>query len=290
MKNRLLPLLILFVLTIIWGSSFILIKKGLIGFDPLEVGVLRIFFAYVVAIPFALKYYKVYLKDNWKTLAAYGLMANLIPGILFALAETGMSSSLTGILNSTTPIFTLLIGALFFSTAIKSKQVIGLTISFAGSAILSFIGSGGEIGSFNYHALYVIAATILYGYTANLVKTKLSHVDSVPLTTLALFTIGPLTFTYILFSDIPAKVAGGGGAITALLYIFLLGAFGTTFALMMFNKLIHMTTAVFATTITYLIPIMAVIWGVIDGEAVYAIHFAGMILVIFGVYLINKFK
>lgn len=290
MKNKLLPFFILIILSFIWGSSFILIKKGLVSFTPLEVGMLRIFFAYIVALPIAVRYFRVYFKENWKKLFIYGMMANLIPAILFAKAETALSSSLTGILNSITPIFTLIIGAIFFSTAIKSKQLLGLTVSFIGSLILSFIGAEGSLGSFNYYALFVIAATILYGYTANLVKVHLHHVNSLAITSIALFTIGPFTFFYLLISEVPSKVAAGGDVLLSLLYLFILGAFGTTFALVLFNKLIQMTTAVFATTITYLIPIMAVAWGALDGESIFPLHFAGMFLVILGVYLINKFR
>jgi len=291
LKDKFLPFLILGALSLIWGSSFILIKKGLIAFSPLEVGALRIFFAYIVALPLAIKYIPKFFKENWKKLFLYGMLTNLIPAILFANAETGLSSSLTGILNSITPIFTLIIGALFFATKIKSKQLLGLFVSFIGSAILSTVGGDGQLGSFNYYALFVVAAAICYGYTANMVKVHFKNMHSLAITSIALFTVGPLTFFYLIFSEVPNKLLQGSEAsILSLIYIFILGAFGTTFALILFNKLIHLTTAVFATTITYIIPVMAVIWGVIDGESIFAFHFAGMLLVILGVYLINKFK
>ena len=291
MANKFLPVFILFILTFIWGSSFILIKKGLIAFNPVEVGALRIFFAYLVAVPIALKYLRGFLKKNWRKLFIYGLFGNLVPAILFASAETSLSSSLTGILNSVTPISTLIIGALFFSTAIKSKQLIGLVISFSGSVMLSFIGSEGELGSFNYYALFVIAATLCYGYTTNLVKVDLKHINSLALTSIALFMVGPFTFFYLVFSDVPAKVINGGHpALMSLGFIFLLGAFGTTAALFLFNKLISLTTAVFAASITYLIPLTAVVWGALDGESIFVFHFIGMALVVSGVYLISKYK
>lgn len=268
-----------------------MIKKGLVAFNPLEVGVLRIFFAYIVAAPIAIKYLRGFLKENWRKLLIYGLFGNLAPAILFATAETGLSSSLTGILNSVTPISTLIIGALFFSTEIKSKQLIGLIVSFSGSVMLSFIGGEGELGSFNYYALFVIAATLCYGYTTNLVKVDLKHINSLAITSIALFMVGPLTLTYLVFSNIPEKVINGGNpALLSLVFIFLLGAIGTTAALFLFNKLIHLTTAVFAASITYLIPLMAVIWGAIDGENIYVFHFIGMALVVLGVYLISKFR
>jgi len=211
LKNKFLPIIILAVLTLIWGSSFILIKKGLVSFTPMETGALRIFFAYIVALPIAIKYFREFFKANWKKLLLYGSLANLIPAILFAAAEKGLSSSLTGILNSITPIFTLIIGALFFSTKIKSAQLTGLIISFAGSVILSFVSSDGSLGSFNFYALFVIAATICYGYTANFVKIHLRHINSLAITSIALFTVGPFALAILVGSGVPAKVALGGG-------------------------------------------------------------------------------
>ena len=288
-EHSALPWFILVLLAFIWGSSFILIKKGLDAFSPVQVGSIRIVFAGLCLLPFALRYLKSY-KNYWKKFFLYGMTANLLPAILFALAETGISSSLAGILNSLTPIMTFIIGIIVFHTVIKKGQVIGLMIGFAGSFALSFINNAGGLGSFNYFALFVIVATICYGISANMVKVSFHKINSVVLTSLALFFVGPLGFIYLFSSDFLTRVSSHPDALASLGYLFLLGAFGTAFALVLFNKLIQITTAVFATSVTYLIPVIAVLWGILDGEDFFTLHFLGMLLIVAGVYIINKFK
>ncbi len=285
-----LPIFLLIALSVIWGSSFILIKKGLIAFSPEQVGTLRMVFAFIVLLPFAIRNLKTVFVKDWKKIVTLGFIANLIPALLFSIAQTGLSSSLTGILNSLTPIFTLIIGALFYHTGIKGGQVIGLVIGFVGSFVLTFVGSGGELGSFNFYALYVIAATICYGVAGNFVKKHFSHINAVVLTSLTMFSVGTISLVYFLTTDFTSTLTLHEHGWMSFLYIFILGAVGTAFALILFNKMIQMVSAVFASSVTYLIPIAAVIWGVIDGESLYPLHFIGMALIITGVYIVNKFK
>lgn len=284
------PILILLLLSFIWGSSFILIKRGLDVFSALQVGTIRVSFAFILLLPFALKYLKSVFRLQWKQIIIYGLSANLIPAILFATAETGLSSSLTGILNSLTPMFTLIIGAIFFGISIHKEQTIGLAAGFAGSILLSFVGSGGEFGSFNFYALFVIAATICYGLSSNIVWKYFRQIDPLALTALAFFSIGGASLIYLFSSDFIYRMQYFDGAWTSLFYLFILSALGTAFALILFNRLIQITSAVFASTVTYLMPITAVVWGIIDGEELYAPHFAGMALIIVGVYIVNRYK
>jgi len=288
--HKALPFLLLILLGIIWGSSFILIKKGLDVFPPLQVGTIRIFFAYIVILPIALTKLRTYFARDWKKFLLVGLLGNFFPAILFAIAETGLSSSLAGILNALTPIFTLIIGVLAFSTGMNKYQTAGLFLGFIGSGALSFIGSGGNFGTFNYYALFVILATLFYGININLLKKYFPHLNSVVLTSLAMFTIGPLAIMYLVFSDFMVILTTNESAPLALLYLFILGAVGTSLALILFNKLIQITTPVFASTVTYIIPIAAVLWGIIDGEFISLIHFVGMALIISGVYIVNKNK
>ncbi len=288
--HKALPFLLLILLGIIWGSSFILIKKGLDVFPPLQVGTIRIFFAYIVILPIALTKLRTYFARDWKKFLLVGLLGNFFPAILFAIAETGLSSSLAGILNALTPIFTLIIGVLAFSTGMNKYQTAGLFLGFIGSGALSFIGSGGNFGTFNYYALFVILATLFYGININLLKKYFPHLNSVVLTSLAMFTIGPLAIMYLVFSDFMVILTTNVSAPLALLYLFILGAVGTSLALILFNKLIQITTPVFASTVTYIIPIAAVLWGIIDGEFISLIHFVGMALIISGVYIVNKNK
>ncbi len=277
-------------LSIIWGSSFILIKKGLDVFPAEQVGTIRVVFAFIVMLPIALKHFQAIYKTRWKKIFILGMVANLIPALLFALAQTKISSSLTGILNSLTPIFTLIIGTISFKAVIKREQVWGLIISFTRSISLSFISSKGNLGSFNYYALFVIAATICYGVGVNMIKHYFQKVNSVVLTSLAMFSIGPFALIFLLTTDFTFRIANVEGAMLSLLYLFILGAVGTALALVLFNRLIQITSPVFASTVTYLIPIVAVIWGIIDGESLFLLHFIGMILIILGVYIVNRNK
>ncbi len=289
-EHKAFPILILVFLGLIWGSSFILIKKGLVAFDALQVGTIRITFASLVMLPIAIRNIKIHYKSEWKKFFVVGLIGNFFPAILFAYAETGITSSLAGILNALTPMFTLILGAVFFAAKINRWQTIGLLIGFGGSVTLSFIGSEGGLGGFNHFAGTVIVATLLYGININLLKAWFPRLNSLILTSLAMFSIGPLALIYLLSTDFISVLINNDAAYMSLFYLFLLGVVGTSFALVLFNKLIQITTPVFASTVTYLIPIAAVMWGIIDNEALYPVHFMGMIMIISGVYIVNKNK
>ena len=283
-------ILILAILSIIWGSSFILIKKGLVAFSPGQVGTLRIVIAFLVSLPIACKHLKTVTKKYWKKFFVFGMVSNLIPAILFALAETGLSSALAGVLNSLTPMFILLVGLLIFHIRVNRGQIIGLFVGLAGSVLLSFVDSMGHVGNFNYFALFVIIATICYGFSANMVKVYFQTMNSTVLLSLSLFSVGPIATVYLFSTDVITRLIHVDGAWSSLGYLFILGSVGTVFALILFYRLVQMTTPVFASIVTYLIPIAAVAWGVIDGETLFPLHFGSIGLIIFGVYIINRFK
>lgn len=289
-NNSLYPIVLLLFLSLIWGSSFVLIKKGLLAYSPIQVGTLRIVFAWLVLLPTAVKHIKTIFIANWKQLFVLGMIANLGPAVLFALAETNMSSSLAGMLNSLTPIFTIIVGVLFYKTKINIPLIIGLGLGLIGSVLLSLIGSGGEIGGFNIYSLLVIAATLLYGISGNLIKTYVTAIDPLVLVSLTMFAVGPVSLIFLLSTNIIHQTTTHPDAIFSAISIFILGAFGTAFALGLFNNLIKITSAVFASTVTYLIPIVAIIWGIIDNEALFPLHFLGIGIIITGIFLINKFK
>jgi drug/metabolite transporter (DMT)-like permease len=289
-KEKSLPWLLLVACAFIWGASFILIKKGLEAFDPEQVATLRIIFAFLVMLPFALYKIKVYLKDYWKKFLFLGLIANLLPAFLFATAQMEIKSSLSGILNSLTPIFTLIIGVLFFKGKLKLGQAFGLIVGLIGSIELIFINERGGLGDFNSYALLIIVATLCYGISANYVKANLAHIHSITLTSFAMFFIGPISIIILLTTDFFDRMNTVPEAWASLGYLFILGAVGTALALVLFNRLIQLTSAVFASSVTYLIPIMAVFWGIVDGERLFLLHFVGMGLIIAGVYIINKTK
>ncbi len=289
-QNKSFPILVLIFLSLIWGSSFILIKKGLIAFSPLQVGTLRIIFAGIVLLPFALKNIKANLKAYWKKLLLLGLISNLIPAILFATAETELTSSLTGMLNALTPVATTVIGVLFYKSKISLPITLSLVIGFAGSIVLSFVNEIGGLGAFNYYALFIIVATLLYGISGNMIKEFVHTFNPVTLAALTTTLMLPLSLTLLFTTDFATRIASHPDALFSLLSIFILGAVGTAFAVTIFNKLIKITNAVFASSVTYLIPVVAIGWGLFDGETLFPLHFAGMGLIIVGIVILNKYK
>lgn len=292
LKNeRFLTWFLLILLALIWGSSFILIKKGLVVYSPGEVGALRIIWATVVLLPLSIPKLAGLNKRQWKWLFVSGMTGSFVPAFLFAKAQTQLSSSLTGIMNALTPIFVLLVGISLFGNKLKSRDLVGIILGFGGTAILIFAGSEGHVGDINYYALFVIAATLCYGLNLNIIKHYFVVLKPVAITSISLVLVAPLAAVYLFTATgFATKVSEADGAWLALFYIGILGVAGTAFALILFNKLVKMTSPVFTSMVTYLIPIVAVIWGLLDGEILYGWHFVGMAAVIVGVMFANRKK
>ena len=285
---RFLSWVLLILLATVWGSSFILIKKGLTVFPALQVASIRILSASLFMIPFAVSWLKQINKKHLPLIFFSGFIGSFIPAILFSVAQTQLDSAITGIVNSLTPVFVLLIGVIFYKQRITLLIVIGLMLAIAGSIILMFYGSEGNQG-FNYFALFIVAATILYGINVNILKFNLSDLNPIAISSISLFFIGPFAAIQLfVLSDFTVRLGSGGGAVIALFYLSILGIIGTSLALMLFNVLIKMTTPLFSSSVTYLIPIVAVAWGLIDGEKLVFIHYLSMAIIIFGVFLTNK--
>lgn len=273
-------------LAIIWGSSFILIKRGLDAYSADEVGAIRIAAASIFLLPIALSTIKKVEKQYWFRLLLVGFFGSLIPAFLFAKAQTQIPSSVAGILNALTPLFTLLIGITFFTQKTTKKTIFGLLIGLIGTAVLIVAGSGGSWQSLNFYGLFVVLATIFYGANLNLIKYKIEALSARGITSLSLMLVGPMALVY-LFAGTPfiEKTIGHEEVIWPLVAIITLGVLGTAIALIVFNQLVKITTPVFTSSVTYLIPIVAVAWGLFDGEVLYPGHYAGMGLIIVGVYL-----
>jgi drug/metabolite transporter (DMT)-like permease len=280
--------LILLLLAFIWGSSFILMKRGLEVFSSTEVASLRIFIAFLFLIPFAMPHFKIMGSNKGPYIFLVGLMGNGIPAFLFTKAQMGLSSSLTGMLNSLVPLFTLLIGVVVFKTKIKFHNALGILIGLAGAVGLIAANNNTFSGSFEY-ALYVIIATILYASTINIIKKYLSEVSSVQIASLAFMFIGPFAGIYLFLATDFVKVAAiNPGAMQSIAYISILAVIGSALSVMIFNVLIKITSAIFASSVTYIIPVFAMLWGVFDGEAINLIHLASIAVILTGVYLVNK--
>lgn len=288
-NNRTTPILLFIILTLIWGTSFILIKQGLKVFSADQVGALRVAAASLFLLPSAIvKLRELHQHHYWKLFLS-GMMGIFIPAFLFATAQTRMDSSVAGIINTMTPIFTMIIGAFIFKQHFKIIAIIGIVLGFAGATLLSLSRSGGSIQGINFYALFIVVACFFYGANLNFIKFKIPDVKALTITSVSLLLIAPLAFIYLFgFTDFVTTLKTQPGAWKAFGFIVLLGCMSTAVATVLFNKMVKLSTPLFASSVTYVMPIVAVMWGVLDGELLSVGHFIGMAAIIGGVYLANK--
>lgn len=277
-------------LALIWGSSFILMKRGMEVFTSEQVAAMRIFIAFLFLSPLLFKHVKVEFLKHWKGFLAMGVIGNLIPAFLFTKAETGISSSLTGALNSLTPSFALLIGVLFFNVKTGWVNSLGITVGFIGAIGLLMVGKTDTMENNLLFVFYVLLATICYALSVNIIKKRLNNVNSVTSTVWAMSFIGPFAGVYLFTTDFTTRLTTHPMALQSLGFVSILAIFGTAISVIIFNILIRNTNAIFASAVTYLIPIVAMGWGLFDNESVLPLHFAWIGLILFGVYLVNKKK
>lgn len=282
----------LILLALIWGSSFILIKRGLEIFSPGEVGAFRIVAAGMVLLPLSLPRLKTLNKRQVKNLIIVGFVGSFIPAFLFAKAQTQLSSSLTGVFNAMTPLFVVIIGALFFKARITRRNTIGLFIAFIGVVLLLIVKEGSGFGTFsdiNSYAFFVLLACACYGVNLNIIKYRFVELKPIAITAISLLMVLPLGLIYLFaFTDFSFKLTHVEGAMEAAGYITILGVVGTALALILFNIMVKVATPVFASSVTYLIPIVAIVWGLFDGEVLLLGHYIGIVAVIFGVWVGNR--
>jgi len=278
---------LLLALALIWGSSFILIKKGLVGLSPYQLGALRIIFTSLFLLLIGFKSLTEIKQYQWKYIAVTALFGTFLPAFLFAIAETKVSSSICSILNSLTPLNTLLIGILAFGMAFKRSQFIGVVIGLIGTALLIFSGKNhGSSENYTY-AVLVIIASVCYALNVNLIKKYLSDVKPLSITT-GNFTVMLIPALIVLFSTNFLDIVALPATQHSMLFILILGIVGTGIANILFFKLIQMSSPVFASSVTYLIPIVAFFWGLLDHEMLTPFQFLGAFIILVGVYLANK--
>jgi len=282
---------IFIALALTWGSSFILMKRGLDAFSSSQVAALRISMAFLFLLPLGIKHYSKELWSNWKAAAGMGFLGNLIPAFLFTKAETLISSALTGMLNSLTPVFTLITGLLIFRVRVTGLQIIGIFIGLI--ATIGLLLLGGDKQS-NANALLggglVILATVGYGFSVNIIKSKLSHLNAISITLLALSIVGPLAIVYLFSTDFVHVLRTHPLAMHSLGFVAILAIFGTALSVIVYNILIREAGTLFAASVTYAIPIVAMLWGMFDGEQVTWYHALCILGILSGVWMINKSK
>lgn len=282
---------LLIMLSLIWGSSFILIKKGLLGLTSFEVGSLRILSASLVMVPFVIRGFRQVERHQIKYLLSVGLLGSFVPAFLFAIAQTRLESSITGVLNAMTPIFTMLVGLVVYRQKQSPRVFLGVVVGFVGAAVLVMSGSGGDISNFNFYALFVVLATILYAFNANIIKYHLQGLRSLTITSISLALVGPAAAVHLFFfSDFPVRFITDEAVMLAGIHIIVLGVVGTAIALIIFNKLVNLTDPVFTSSVTYIIPIVAVSWGLLDGEVLLMSDVVGIMAIFTGVYIANSFR
>ncbi|MBO9583483.1 MAG: EamA family transporter [Flavobacterium sp.] len=287
MDTKQLKWIYLTILSLIWGSSFILIKKGLVGLTAIQVGSFRIIFAALFLLIVGFNSLKKISRRQWKYVAITSLFGTFMPAYLFAIAETQVNSSIVAILNSLTPLNTLVLGIIAFGIQFQKRQVLGVFVGLIGCLLLVLSGDSSS-GTQNYlYVLLVVMATLSYAINVNLIKKYLHDLNSVSITT-GNFTILLLPALLILSTtDIGQKIHFEETQ-HSILFVMILGVLGTGIANVLFFKLIQMSSPVFATSVTYLIPIVAFFWGLLDNEFLTPIQSLGAFVILIGVYLSAK--
>jgi drug/metabolite transporter (DMT)-like permease len=281
--------LILILLGITWGSSFILMKKGLQVFSSGEVGALRIVISFLFLLPFALARLRHIKPKIWLVLLLAGILGNGAPAFLFARAQTVIDSSVAGILNSLTPLFTVIVGIIAFKLTLRWFNFLGVTIGMVGAIGLLAVSGSGEFTFKMGYAIYVIVATIFYAINVNIIKFWLKDIDPIGIVALSFMLIGlPVAVYLFAFTGFSEKILFDPKAITGLGYIATLAIGGTALALMLFNKLLKVTDPVFASSVTYLIPVIAVLWGVLDGERFGWSYLLWILMILSGIILVSS--
>ncbi|NCA29145.1 MAG: DMT family transporter [Chitinophagia bacterium] len=287
MDKKLMNLAIFSILSIIWGSSFVLMKEGLTALSAYQVASLRMLSSGLVLLPFAVSAFKKIPSQKMGIVFLSGFIGNFIPAYLFCIAETNIDSSLAGILNSLTPLFTILVGLFLFKTPANFQKILGVIIGFVGLCLLFAAGKNISFQNLSFASL-VLVATFFYGLNVNLVGKYLKNIRAIDIVSVAFaFLIIPSTLILYLtgyfsmpFQEIAFQKATIAGIV--------LGVVGTSIASILFYILIKRSSIVFASMVTYGIPIIAVAWGVYFGESISLLQIASLFIILAGVYIVNK--
>ena len=274
-------------LALIWGSSFILMKRGLEVFDFMEVAALRIVIAFVSLTPFLPQAFKLVKPKHYFPIVISAFLGNGIPAFLFTKAQTELDSSLVGTLNGIVPLFTLILGVYFFSAKPSKANILGIFMGLLGIVFLAF-STLKDGFAFNGYIFLVVLATIFYATSINVIKKYLQDLNPASIAALAFLIIGPIAAVYLFNTSFLYQLQSFPDGYKALGYIALLSVLGTSMAAIIFNRLLNRSSAIFTSSITYLIPIVAIFWGVLDGEIITSYHVLGSVIILSGVYLVNK--
>ena len=278
----------LIALSLIWGSSFILIKKALVGLEASQLGSLRIIFSSIFIFLIAWRNIFSIKKIEWKWITISAFLGSFFPAFLFAFAEKEIDSSVASIINSIVPLNTLILGMIIFKIESTKRQIIGVLIGFFGTYLL--ISSGLKLNpdqNYNYAGL-VILCSFLYALNVNIIKKYLQHLSALTITVGHFTAIILPAVLVFLFSDFEFSSLENDEVKTSIFYVFILALFGTALAKIIFNKLIKISSPVFASSVTYSMLIVSIFWGIVDGEKFSIYQLIATLIIVFGVILTNK--
>jgi len=279
----------LFLLALIWGSSFILIKKSLIGLSPMQLGSLRIIITGFILFIAGFNSLKNLSKNAIKWIVMSGFLGTFFPAFLFAFAETEIDSAIASILNSIVPINTILFGFLAFNIISTKRQIIGVLIGFTGAILLISNGAAINPNQNYWYAFLVIIATVMYAFNINIIKRHLQNIPPLSIAVGNFIVIIVPAFLVLIYSGFfTQQVLQGPNFSISIFYVFLLSLFGTAIAKVLFNNLVQISTPVFASSVTYIMPIVAVFWGLLDNEVFSFWQGIATLIILGGVYLANS--
>ena len=276
------------ILSVTWGSSFILLKYALIAFTPGQVAASRMFFAALTLLPYALYQVSRIPREKWGALIIFAIVTNIFTTFFYAMAQSELDSALNGILNTLTPLMTLMIGLAVYKQKINWMQSAGLAIGLVGTIFLLKASGGGEIQNVNIYVVFIVGATILNGITANMLKFNLTGMSALQIASVAFLIVLPLAAGYVWYSGFFSTALADSNGLRGLGFIILLAVFANAMALLLISRIIQLTNPVFGTLTTYLVPVVAVLWGIWDGEIVNIWQICCMLLIFVSVYVVQR--
>ena len=279
----------LIILSVVWGSSFILIKKGLLGLTAYQLGSIRIIFTSIFLFIVGSSSLKKIKKKDYKWIMITSFLGTFFPVYLFALAETEIDSSIASVLNSLTPLNTLIFGYFFFNLAFLKKQLIGIIVGFLGTILLIISGANLNPDQNYWFSILVVFASVCYAFNVNIIKNHLQDLSAMSITVGNFLVISIPAFIILCFTGFfTQEVLSNSKMHESLGYMVLLSIFGTGIAKVVYNRLVQISTPIFASSVTYTIPIVALIWGFLDEEKLNFLQIIAALIILLGVYFANK--
>ncbi|WP_298519644.1 DMT family transporter [uncultured Kordia sp.] len=288
MDNAKLKWIYLALLSLIWGSSFILIEQAIKGLDFVQVGALRITVTAIFLFSVGLNKVKLIKRSQWKWIFWTAMAGSLFPVFLFALAQEQLDSGVTSMLNSLTPLHTVVFGVLLFGVAVSKRQIFGVLIGLVGALVLIIAGANFHESQNYWYSIFVLMATLGYGLNVNMIKKYLNDVNALAIVTGNFVIIVIPALLILIFTGFFNDIWHNEAMQKALGYVVILSFFGTAIAKVIYSRLVQISSPVFASSVTYTMPVVAIFWGVLDGEKLSPYQVLGGVIILLGVYLVNK--